>query len=168
MSNKKSAAEDLFSLTIMVVVVLLMIFYFSTPLFGQQSSYKNIVAAQVVVKDSSQQLINYLKTHVSGNLPNTNVADIISYYYFDRSDGLLNQLKAATEEFFSKSSLEKDYSSWSLELIYPGKELAIESERSRTQQVLRKELSRILLPIHYTGQFVEIRLFIVTTKFVSA
>ena len=198
---RKSQAEDLFPLLIAIGIALFLFFYLSVGYYSQNDIIKEVVSSQVIIRDSDQQLINYLKTPVkSDKFPDSDIADLIISYYFNKNDDTLNQLKLSSDEFLSKSSLETDYSSWSVNIIYSDKELKIESEKSRKflgsslkttdeqkisdksqgQQVflgrpndkptfvLKKELTKTIIPAYYTGQPIEVKLFIVTTKqFVS-
>ena len=197
MLNKKSQAEDLFPLIIAIGIALFLFFYLSVGYYSQNDIIRNVIASQVIIRDSDQQLLNYLKIPVKfDKLSDADIADLIVYYYFNKNNDALNQLKFTSDEFFSKSPLETDYSSWFVEIIYSDKELTIESEKSRifiggsietsSEQyisdksqkqldfpattnnkpvfVLKKELTKTIIPTYYGGQYIEVKLFIVTTK----
>ena len=168
MSNKKSFVQDWLLVPLVIILLLGLFLYVSLGNFNRQKTGQENAASQVIVKDSNQLLLNYLKSPVdSDKSHDADVADLINYYYINKNDGIFNQLRLVTEEFFTKSSIETDYSSYSIEITFPDKEFVIESEKSRTQQVLRKELARTIMPTSYNNRFIEIKLFIVTTKFVS-
>ena len=179
MLNKKSQVEDWLPLLLLTVIAVFAIFfYISYSNFGRNLAVKEKADSDVTIKESNQILLNYLKSPIIiDKISDANIADAISYYSITGDAGLLNKIKTATDGFFSKSRIETDYSSWSLEIKYRGKELIIESEKSKilsisnvqseTQLVQKKELTQTIIPTHYNDQFIEIRLFILTTKPVS-
>ena len=168
MLNKKSQVEDWLPLLLIIVVLFFFVSCVAIGNFNRHRTTDEAITSQFIVKDSSQQLLNYLKSPVKlDNMNNDNVADALNYYYLNKNDALLKQIKSATDDFFSKSSIETDYSSYSLEIKYPDNEIFVESERSRTQQVLRKELATTVIPISHTDKFIHVKLFMATTKFVA-
>lgn len=165
MLNKKSQVEDYLPLLGIIVVLFMVVAYISYFNIKTGNDSRERVASQVIVKDSGQLLINYLGSHF-GKYEN-NIAEGIGIYYIDNNQEILSQLKIATENFFSSSSLETDYSTWSLEISHNDNPLIIESQSAKTQQILRKEIARTVVPMH-SGSLIEVKLFIVTTKFVTA
>lgn len=168
MPNKKAVIEDWLPLLLIIVVLLFFVSCTAIGNFNRHRIIDQAVTSQFIIKDSSQQLLNYLKSPIKlDNMNDANVADALNYYYLKKNDALLKQIKVATDDFFSKSSIETDYSSYSIEIKYPDDEILIESERSRMQQVLRKELVATIIPISNTDKIIQIKLFIVTTKFAT-
>lgn len=165
MSNKKSQVEDWLPLLGIIVVLLLVLAYISYFNIKTGNDSREKINSQIIVKDSGQLLINYLNSPFEES--ETNIAEGTSIYYFDKNPEILSQLNIATENFFSSSSLETDYSTWSLEINYNDDILIIESQRAKTQHILRKEIARTIIPTHH-GSLIEIKLFIVTTRFVPA
>lgn len=168
MPNKKAQVEDWLPLLLIIVVLLFFVSCTAIGNFNRHRIVDQAVTSQFIIKDSSQQLLNYLKSPIKlDNMNDANVADALNYYYLKKNDALLKQIKVATDDFFSKSSIETDYSSYSIEIKYPDDEILVESERSRMQQVLRKELVATIIPISNTDKIIQIKLFIVTTKFAT-
>lgn len=165
MRNKKSQVEDYLPLLAIIVVLLVVMSLISYFNIKEQKDSRARVSSQIIVKDSGQLLANYLSSPF-GNSPETNVAEGISIYYLEKNPEVLNQLNTITDNFFSGSSFETDYSTWSLELNHNEDELIIESQRAKTSQILRKEIATTFVPMH-NGDLIEARLFIVTTRFVS-
>lgn len=182
MQNKKAQVEDWLPLMLIIVVLF---FFVSCTAIGNLSRHKTIdsaVTSRLIVKDSSQQLLNYLKSPVKlDNMNDVNVADALNYYYLNKNDKLLSQIKAATDEFFSKSSIETDYASYSIEIAYPNKDIVIEPEKLRKQKLIinqmkkendlskikiseRKEMDAAIIPIFNTDKIIQIKLFMITTK----
>ena len=168
MSNKKSQVEDWLPLILIIVVLLFVLLYISFSEFGSEKTAQELIAKKIQIRDAHDILSNYLKSPLGlEKISDANIADGIGYYSIREDAELLSKLQIATDEFFSKSSLSTDYSSYSLEITYAGKELVLESEESRTQMVTREELSRTAIPTAYNGDLIIIKLFIVTTRFAS-
>jgi len=166
--SRKSQGEDLLLFFLAIIIIVSIALYFSFKGISQTSSIKERLDYTILVQDSSQSLVSYLRNPFTyKNLININMADALSFYFITNDEDLLKQVKIITTDFFSKSDLETDYSSWSMEIEYPGKKtLIIESEKSRTQYILRKEFSTINLPTNYYDKFIEIKLFFVQTRYV--
>ena len=168
MLNKKSQVEDWLPLILIIIVLLFVLLYISYAQFGSERTAQEIIGKKIVVKDSQDILLNYLKSPINlEKFPDANIADALSYYSIREDVDLLLRLQAATNSYFSKSSLETDYSSYSLEISYAGKELVIESEKSRTNMVAREFLSATAIPTPYKDDLIQLKLFLVTTRFVS-
>ena len=166
MQNKKSQLEDLLPLLLLtVILVFLFIFVFYT----EQARAKKI-AAEVnfysLSKDSTQLLINFLKSPFAlDNYKNSNVADALSNYFLTKDKTLLSKINSQTKEFFSTSDLETDSSFWSLEIKYPGeKMLKIESDEAKGYMA-KRIISTITVPANNLDKLIEIKLFIFYTKF---
>ena len=163
MSNKKSQVEDYLPLLGMIVILFMVMAYISYFNIKTGKDLRERVASEVIVKDSGQLLINYLSSPLDKY--DANIAEGISIYHIDKNPDILSQLNIATENFFSRSSFETDYSTWSLEISHNDNLLIMESQRAKTQHILRKEIARTVIPVQ-GGSLIEVKLFIVTTKFV--
>ena len=164
MSNKKSQVEDYLPFLGMIVILFMVLAYISYFNIEAGKDSKERIASEIVVKDSGQLLINYLGSPLGKH--DSNIAEGMGLYYIDKNPEILSQLNTATENFFSSSSIETDYSTWSLEITQDNDDLVIESQRAKTQHILRKEIARTIIPTH-GGSLIEVKLFIVTTRFVS-
>ena len=165
MSNKKSQVEDWLPLLGIIVVLLLVLAYISYFNIKTGNDSRERIASQIIVKDSGQLLLNYLGSPFDEY--ETNIAGGMGIYYIYNNPEILSQLNIVAENFFSSSSLETDYSTWSLEINHNDDNIIIESQRAKTQHILRKEIARTIIPAHYGG-LIEVKLFIVTTRFVPA
>ncbi|MBI2557957.1 hypothetical protein HYW20_01435 [Candidatus Woesearchaeota archaeon] len=162
MQNKKSQVEDWLPLLgIIIFMVILLVFYPSHSIAGTKAA-NNKIDFDVMSKDSDQLLLNYLKI----KLDDKNIADAIVTYQLTKDSALLNQMKSNADNFFSKSDLNTESSTWSLEMKpFDENMIIVEPERARTDYILRKELSRTLIPAYYFNKPIEIKLFLVQTKY---
>ncbi|MEK6868656.1 MAG: hypothetical protein AABX74_00375 [Nanoarchaeota archaeon] len=166
MRNKKSQLEDLLPL-LLLTVILFFLFIFA---FHTEQARAKKTAAEVnfysLSKDSTQLLINFLKSPFAlDNYKNGNMADAISNYFLTKDKILLGQINIQAKEFFSMSDLETDSSFWSLEIKYPGeKTLKIESDKSK-EYMAKRTISTITIPTSNLDKLIEIKLFIFYTKF---
>lgn len=168
MLNKKSITHDLLALLSLILVLVFVFLYIILAEFGSATKTQQIIGKKIIVRDAHDILLYYLKSPLTiSGFSESNIADGISYYSIKEDADLLNKIKIMTDDYFSKSALETDYSSYSLEISYAGKELIIESEKSRTQLVARELLSATAIPIPHKGDLIIIKLFLVTTRFVS-
>lgn len=166
MSNKKSQIEDWLPLFGIIVVLLMVLAYISYFNLKSGRDQRERINSQIIVKDSGQLLLNYLNGPLGSKYPGVNIAEGMSMYYADKDNEILIQLNVVSEIFFSKSSLETDYSTWSIEINHKDDRIVIEPQKAKTQQILRKEVARTAIPTHY-GNLIEVNLFIVTTRFAS-
>ena len=169
MSNKKaSVIADWLPLMLIIVVLLCVLLFASLGEFGKEKTVQQYVAEKIQIRDAHDILSNYLKSPLDLNgFPQANIADGIASYSIKEDAQMLQKIQASTDEFFSKSSLETDYSLYSLEISYAGKEFVVESEKSRTQMSTRKLLSETAIPMPYNNGVIQIKLFIVTITFAS-
>ena len=168
MSNKKTAViQHWLPMILMILVLIFVMLYISLGKFGNENTIQQYVAEKIQIRDAHDILLNYLKSPLNLNgFPQANIADGISIYSIKENPELLGKIQSESEAFFSKSSLETDYSSYSLDIQYSGKEMVIESEKSRTQMVTRKLLSVTAIPTAYKDDLIQLKLFLVTTRFV--
>jgi hypothetical protein len=166
MQNKRSQVEDSFGLIIGVVFLVLLVAGTSFASIHSKKTARESVSSEIVITNSGQHLLNFLRNPVVFKGYNTNVAGAIDMYYNGDDKQIINLIESEAYSYFSESSIETDYSSWSIELSYAGKETIIESERSRTQMVLRKQLSIIKLP-SASNENIDPKLFLITTGFVA-
>ncbi len=166
MSNKKAQVEDWLPLILTIIVLVIIILFLSFMSLNKNKVAREQIKEQIIVKDAAQLLLNYLKNEVKLEDSSTTAADEITKYFLVENENMLNQIKRITNEFFSNSNIETSYSTWSLEIRHKDKEIIIDSERARREQILRKEISRTIIPA-YNTELIELRLFIVTTRFVS-
>lgn len=169
MQNKKSQLEDLLPLLLLIVLGIFSILIFISCTAVREDRMKEEVEFQSLSKDSTQLLINFLKSPFALNdYENSNIADAINHYFLTKDKILSEQINTKANEFFSKSDLETDYSSWSLDIKYPKKKMiTIEPEKSRKKMIQRKVISEVIIPTYGFDKFVEIRLFFVQTKFTA-
>lgn len=167
--SKKSQIEDWLPLLTMIIFLVLLLLFISLSNINKNKKINERIELSILSKDSNQLLLNYLKSQsFVRNQQNENIADELNYYFMTGDENLLGQINTITNDIFSRSHLETDYSSWSLEIKHPDKkELIIESEKSRESHILRKEVSKILIPTYYNDKSIEIKLFFVQTKFVA-
>ena len=167
MSNKKSQMQDFIPLVLLIIIGFFVILFFS-----QCTKIKTTTAAknaelEFISKDSEKLLINFLNTQISLETQDNSIAEAINLYFTTQDENLLEHINTRANEFFSKSELENDYSSWSLEIQYPGKKtIIIEPEKSRKNMIQRKLVSKTMIPTN-SPESAEIRLFFVQTKFVA-
>lgn len=163
MPNKKSQVEDWLPLILIIVVLTFLLFYISFSEFESEKTAQELVLKKIQIRDTHDILSNYLKSPLSlEKIPDANIADGIGYYSVKDDAELLNKIQIATDDFFSKSSLGTDYSSYSLEITYAGKELVLESKKSRKQLSTKEELSKISIPTPYKDDLINLRLFLIT------
>ena len=162
MRDKKSQVEDWVPLMFIIVFLVVLFFFVAFTNKSSSATLAEFSGNQIIAKDASQIVLDYLRYSPE----NKNAASILSEYFLTKDPQKLHDLKRLTNEFFSKSSLETDYSTWSLEFHYGEETIIIETDRAN-EQVLRKEISRTYIP-SYGKDAIELRLFIVTTRFVSA
>lgn len=165
MLNKRSQLEDLLPLLLLIVIlVFLLMFGFIT----EQTRAKRTAADvnfQSLSKDSTQLLINFLKSPLNDN---SNIADAINNYFLTEDEILKEQISKQALEFFSVNYLETDYSTWSLEIKNPEKEeLIIGTERSKRDIISRKVISKIMIPTYDPNELIGLRLFFIQKKFIS-
>ena len=169
MSNKKSQVEDWLPLLFIIVALVIVILFISLSNVNRNKSLKEGIELQILEKDSNQLLLDYLDVPIAfENFGNANVADAINNYFVTEDKGILNNINLATKDFFSKTHLESDYSSWSILITKQrGREIIIESDKSSKQHIIRREVSKVFMPTLGNKDFVEVRLFYVQTKFVA-
>lgn len=169
MSNKKSQLEDLLPLLLLIVLGIFSVIIFSCTNQVNENKLRAEVEFQSLSKDSTQLLINFLKSPFALNdYENSNIAEAINIYLLTKDKNLLKQINVTADEFFSKGDLETDYSSWSLDIKYPEKNrITIEPEKSRKKMIQRKVISEVIIPTSGFDKFIEIRLFFVQTKFTA-
>lgn len=159
MLNKKSQIEDLLQFLFVVIVIVLIVLFFSLRNLNKTKAIKENIALQTNEQDSKQLLMNYLRSPSTfNNLRNINIAELINLYFITNDKNLLEQINAISIDYFSKSHLETEVVSWSLEMEYSDKKIIIESERSRTRFILRKKISDMIIPAYY-GKSIKIKLF---------
>ncbi|MBI2102137.1 hypothetical protein HYT53_06010 [Candidatus Woesearchaeota archaeon] len=164
MQNKKSQIEDLLSFLAAIVIIVFVVFFFPSRSIAGTKAVQEKINLQMISKDSEQLLISYLRTPLNNDV---DVAEAVNTYFVSNDENLLNQIKTLAHEFFSKSYLETDSSSWSLEIRYPGKSsLIIEPEKARTNYILRKEISVVTIPTQFFDKQIELKMFLVQTKYV--
>lgn len=169
MLNKKSQVEDWLSFIFAVLIIVFVVFFFPSKSIARTKIIKEKIDFATLTQYSDELLTSYFRHPFTyKNLQGTNIVDAINNYFVTNDDDLLKQIKDVTNEFFSRSDLATDYLSWSLEIYYPEKPLIIlESEESRTQYIIRKEISKIIIPTYYNNKFMEIKLFFVQTRYVA-
>lgn len=164
MQNKKSQIEDLLSFLAAIALIVFIVFFFPSKGIAETKAIQEKVNLQMISKDSEQVLISYLQTPLDQEV---NVAEAISTYFINNDENLLNQIKTLADGSFSKSYLETDSSSWSLEIKYSGRgSLIIEPEKARTNYILRKEVSVVFIPTQFSDKQIELKLFLVQIKYV--
>ena len=163
MQNRKSQVEDWLPLLgIIIFLVVIALFYPLHSIAGTKAMNEKI-NFDVMSKDSAQLLLNYLKIKLGEN---ENVADGIVLYSSTKDSNLLNQIKLKAEDFFSKSDLNTESSSWSLEIKqYNTNPIIVEPEIARTDYILRKEFSKVTIPTYSSNKPIEIKLYLVQTKY---
>lgn len=159
--SKKSAIDTL--LEILIVVIFLIFLYLFIAI--QSNSEKEDINYQLLKKDSTQLLINYLGTRLNFNNEELKMSSAILNYFEFQDEALFQKIAEKTADFFSGSHLQTDYSSWELELSSGGKRKVIESEQTKSFQQSKKLASRIVIPLNDRKSFVEAKLFFVQTKF---
>ena len=158
MRNKKSQAEDLLQFVFVVLVLVVIVLIFSFKDMNRKKLTKEQLDFQTLSQDASELLAKYLRLQFN-EVDDTNLADAIGLYFSTKDDNLLKKIYALTNEFFSRSVLETDLSSWSIEINYPGKSpVVIESQKSMSEYPIRVEISNIEIPA-YNSQLIKIRLF---------
>jgi|SRR3989338_2790729 len=164
MQNKKSQIEDWLSFLVTLFFIIFVVFFLPQQSIAGTRAAREEINLQVISKDSGQILLNYLSTTLDNNV---NVAEAIGAYFLTNDENLLNGIKNAAHKSFSKSYLETDSSSWSLEISYPGKKpLIIEPEKARTDYIIRKEVSAEAIPTGLPDKQIMLKLFLVQTKYV--
>ena len=166
---RKAQVEDWLPLLLIIFILIFIFVFISIRDINRYNDVKEKVEFQILSKDSTQLLINYLDIKSALSETKTgNIADDIIKFFATGDKSIIDKIKPKTDEYFSKSYLETDFSSWSMEINHPGKkEIIIESEESRTRHILRTEISKILIPVPSSNNLVEIKLFFVTTKFTA-
>lgn len=167
--SKKSQFEDL--LPLLVTIIFLGVFYLLflfTNLNGTIEA-RGKLKLNVIGEDSSQLLLNFLTSPFPlGNLPGSSMADAITTYILTEDENLLKQIDAKANEYFSKSILETDSSSWSMTIKSPEKgDIIVESEKSLNNYITRHMVSKIMMPSPNPDKPVEVELFFVVTKWVA-
>tara|TARA_Y100000310_G_scaffold67689_1_gene63047 strand:- start:3046 stop:3576 length:531 start_codon:yes stop_codon:yes gene_type:complete len=175
MKGKKAQVEDWLPTILLIVVLVFLFFFFSISSANSAEKSKEQIEFQTSSIDSKQLLLIYLKTPFELDaIQNANIADAIAYYFTNLDEELLKQIKTETNEFFSKSQLESDRSSWSLDLTNPKKikKITIDSEKTKKQisegRLDRKskiKLSETLVPSPIKDEFIQIQLFSVKTVY---
>ena len=164
MQNKKSQIEDWLSFLVILFLIIFVVFFLPQQSTAGTRAAREEINLQVISSDSGQVLLNYLRTNLDNNV---NVAEAIGIYFDTNDENLLKKIKDTAHEPFSKSYLETDSSSWSLEINYPGKkQLVIEPEKARTDYIIRKEVSVENIPAGFPGRQIELKLFLVQIKYV--
>ena len=158
MRNKKSQTEDLLQFVFIVIVMLFIVTIFSFKGISKKILTKEAIDFETLVQDSSGLLANYFRIPFSG-IKDANIADAINIYFLTNDENILKQIYGLTNEFFSRSVIETESSSWSLEIVYPGrKSITIESQKSKSEYPIRIEISNIVIPA-YNNQPIKVRLF---------
>lgn len=166
MPDKKSQVEDLLSLLLLIIFIVFLALFLSFKGVGTAQSIKENADTKILGLNSDQLLINYLSLQFDSEDSQNNVADALNKYFTTNSENLLKQIKAKTNEFFSRSVLQTDSSSWSLEILHSEKNpIIIESRDSETKHQSRRQVSEIIIPSHNTIKPIKIKLFYVQTKY---
>ncbi len=168
MQNKKSQVEDLLPL---LLVMILMVFFLSCTAYSSKTEENKLKVAtefQSLSKDSTQLLINFLRSNVYlSSIEDGNMAELLNIYFLTEDKSLFGQIENRAKEYFSASDLETDISFWSLEIKYPGKKtIKIESDKAKGY-VSKKMISSITIPTNDANKHIEINLFIFYTAFIA-
>ena len=168
MQNKKAQVEDLLPF---LLVMVLMVFFLSCTAYSSKTEENKLKAAiefQSLSTDSTQLLINFLRSPANLiNGKNGNMAEALNIYFLTEDKPLLGQIENRAKEYFSASDLETDVSFWSLEIKYPGKKtIKIESDKAKGY-VAKKAISAITVPTHDAKKPTELNLFIFYTTFIT-
>ena len=161
MLNKKSQVEDLLAFLFIVIVMVFGVIFFPSKSIAETRLVHEKINTQTTSQDSKELLINYVRSPLtSKDFQNMNMEDAINIYFITNDGNLLKQISEVAKEFFSKSGLDTESSSWSLEIEYLDKKpITIESEKSTMQYNTRREISGIIIPTYYGDKFMKIRLF---------
>jgi len=172
MLNKKSQVEDWIPTLISLLILVSIALFF--PIFKASANERinEQIKFQSLSIDADQILVNYLGTPIKlENFPDADITDAIAYYFATLDENILKQIESKTDEFYSKSKLETDFSSWSLDIKNPEKKktVTIESEKAKKRKrelsdnrlydVTRREVSKITLPYPIKDESIEIQLF---------
>lgn len=163
MQNKKSQVEDLLEFMFIVIVLVIFVLLFSFKGISYARTTSEQVKITTMAQESDDLLIQYFRAPVDST-SETNMADLLDKYFITNDEALLNRIHSITNDFFSKSLLDTDSTSWSLEINYPEKKpLLIESEKSKVKFILRKEISKMIIPSFQSSR-VEVKLFITSPE----
>jgi|SRR3989344_2736772 len=162
MRNKKSQVEDLLEFMFIMVVVVIVVLLFSLRGVSYAKTTNEQVKIATLAEDSDKLFITYFRIPIDNK--NEIIADLLNKYFITSDENTLKQLNSFTDNFFSKTILETDTTSWSLEIKPSGKNsLLIQSEKSKTRFFLRKEISKMILP-SFQSSTVEVKLFITSPE----
>lgn len=162
--SRKSQAEDLLILIITVIVIIGIILVFSYNNINKTKIKKEKLALEINNQESGQLLINYLRSQLRfKNVEDLAVSEAISTFLSNEDEDLWMAIEQKSNEFFSKSSLESDKTSWSLIIAYNNKQFVLQSAAAKKRLLSIKEMSKISSP-HYGSNPIEIRLFLVQIK----
>ena len=169
--SRKAQVEDWLPIILWVLVMVFLFLIFLVPTSITKEKGKKILELQSLNIDSDQYLLDFLSLPFEFNSnKNMNVADAINYYFFNKDENLLIQIKAKSQGFFSKTSLETDDSSWSLEFIHSKKKkFIIDSNKGKSSKNLnfitsKVEISKITIPTNNVDEFIDVRMFITTVN----
>ncbi len=168
MQNKKSQVEDLLPL---LLVMVLMVFFLSCTAYSSKTEENKLKASiefQSLSRDSTQLLINFLRSPIElRNGETGDISEAINIYFLTKDEALFGQIENRAKEYFSASDLETDVSFWSLEIKYADKKtIKIESDKAKGY-VSKKTISVITIPTNDVNKPMEIKLFIFYTKFIT-
>ena len=169
MLNKRAIVGDLLQVATILIVLTFFYFFLISPASGSDVKSKERFEFESIDIDSEQILVDYLRSPFP-ELQNSNIADAILIYFTDQDETLLEDITLETNEFLSKSDLERSKSSWTLEIDHPIKDdIVIESlqvkstPQARVFYDLKKEVARTILPVS-KQEPIEIKLFFVITR----
>ena len=157
MRNKKSQTEDLLQFVFVVLVLVAIVLIFSFKDINRKKITKEQIDFQTISQDSSELLVKYLRLRFN-EIDNKNLADAISIYFLTNDENMLKHIHALTNDFFSKSTLEADTSSWAIEIMQSGKNTIIIESQKMKLYISKKEITSARIP-SYSGQVIQIRLF---------
>ena len=172
MLNTKSQLEDFLPLLLLIFGLVFLFFFISCTIDIGKIKSKESIGLHSLSKDSTNLLLNFVRSHFPlENNENSNIAEAINVYFItedeDESEDLLESLEEKANDFFSNSDLETDYTSFVLEIKYPGKKAVIfgPGEKNYVLTTYTKTLiSEMRIPAHDPDKFIELRSFLVRTK----